>query len=692
MSRYRSLGLALAFLILAAGCTVARVPESQQQAADPPVLGAPPEAAGVAPGEVDLATARPLAAAFTPAPAGDGPPPDLTDVHFISEQAGFGVTDRGGVYQSTDGGTTWRQVFQLDDARLHQVAFTGATAGFAIGRRGCNPGPNCEGPAVLLSTADGGAHWQVIEPDGVGDRMVYAWPWLRFAFTAATVGYAVPDPDMGGGFGPLPEEMRGAVLATADGGRSWRPLPLPAGFYPAGGISFLTPETGFITASSKDGYHVLATRDGGRTWRTQYSTAQFPLHAIHFRNERQGWAGGGVNPKAERPPFQALLATGDGGTTWEVVYRQDERPGGSPIDGLHFTSPTIGWATTGVCTMGQNMPCGGRPLFTNDGGRTWTAAPEKVTRLSSVGASAWSVSGGAGSGKAFLRRTTDGGATWQNLWHPAAVAVNRIQFLNPQVGWIDTNVGFLKTTDGGGRWAPYPLGAPVGAPDRPVFTGPDSAFAWHDQELLRSSDGGRTWQPVPLPLPGGQPSYYRSGLAFAGPQHGWLSLPNLCRSTYCPNLLFTTTDGGSTWTRLEPGLPIPDAQLAFADARHGAAFGHARNRLFRTSDGGRDWKYEEFPRDLSVVSLSYAGPGHLWLVGTASGAEVGRPDGAVLHSTDGGERWIVYGADRFHPSQIQFVTPTQGWLVANWSQGGTGSLLVTRDGGRSWRQVWPAPP
>lgn len=343
--------------------------------------------------------------------------------------------------------------------------------------------------------------------------------------------------------------------------------------------------------------------------------------------------------------------------------------------------------------MGQGMPCGGRPLFTADGGRTWTAAPEPVVPLSSAGASAWSVAGGAASGKAFLRRSTDGGATWHSLWHPAAVAVSRVQFLNPQVGWIDTNVGFFKTADGGQHWEPYPPGAPAGAQDGPVFISPETAFAWRDRELLRGTDAGRTWQPVALPLPGGLSARDGGGIAFAGPQHAWVSLPNPCRSTYCPDLLFTSSDGGSTWIRLEPGLPIEGAMLAFADPRSGAAVGRARYRLFRTRDGGRTWIYDEFPRALTIDSLSYAGaPDQLWLAGTLSQADPGRSEGVVLHSADGGERWAVFRATELHPAQIQFTTPDQGWLVANWSEGGAGSLLVTRDGGHTWRQVWPRLP
>lgn len=128
---------------------------------------------------------------------------------------------------------------------------------------------------------------------GLSEDAVRVWSFLNFTFLSPQVGFAVPDPDNWGGG---PGTATSTLLATRDGGRHWEARPLPEEVRTSGGISFATPDRGFITAFSKEGSQILATADGGRTWKTVF-TSKVPLFSLQFLDGQQGFAGGGNAPK-----------------------------------------------------------------------------------------------------------------------------------------------------------------------------------------------------------------------------------------------------------------------------------------------------------------------------------------------------------------------------------------------------------
>ena len=154
---------------------------------------------------------------------------------------------------------------------------------------------------------------------------------------------------------------------TVDGGNTWRTYPPIAGIGYDGlsAVSFATARRGWLIlslpasegAGGREGI-VLATGDGGRTWREQYPTAQpGPALAVAFPTARVGYGIGLVGDAS------AFLRSTDGGRHWQRVASLPIAPAGvAPADAaLSFVGAAPGWA------VADN----GWLLATVDGGRHW---------------------------------------------------------------------------------------------------------------------------------------------------------------------------------------------------------------------------------------------------------------------------------------------------------------------------------
>ncbi|MHB8647128.1 MAG: WD40/YVTN/BNR-like repeat-containing protein [Thermomicrobiales bacterium] len=666
------------------------------------------------PGTIDLSQARPATVHTLSAPSSDGPPPNLTDVSFVTAQTGFGVTATGGIYRSTDGGATWQIRFRRGGARFYRVVFSDAHSGMALGSSDClTLYNNCEGPTIIARTRDGGDTWEVIEPKGqtLEPDTLRSLPGLTVVAISPQVSYAIHDPDQN--FPPF-----NILLTTDDGGSHWRTITLPQDTFATGGISFLDPLHGYITAWTRGTnlQQILATADGGETWVLHYQSSAFSIRSLQFLDMQHGFAGGGVGGKESAG--QDFYATDDGGVSWHLIYHHEQSVYGHGITKLHFSSETNGWAALGGCnSMGQNGPCGGALWHTSDGGRTWSTPPGDstlgdVVRFSSVGETAWVAPGNefVRDGMSILYRTTDGGRSWKPFWRPEALSILRMQFISASIGWMDTNVGFFQTRDGGIHWAPYTFAGPVTARDHPIFVSESVIIAVHSWdlehyratqqsvELFRSEDGGQTWQAVPLPQP--QAYANRGAITFAGSYEGWFALPLDCRPAACSTAILATTDGGRSWQQRSLVQDVRYPTLAFGDGQHGVMIGQheygGQRRVLLTNDGGRSWSEQPLPppfvRISSTESTSFSigqpsafGANETWLWGQYSHSVGGRYDGysLLIRSDDGGQHWTIFRFDGVGPGQVQFFTASDGL-----GSGGN-TLYITHNGGQEWQQVWP---
>jgi photosystem II stability/assembly factor-like uncharacterized protein len=321
-----------------------------------------------------------------------------------------------------------------------------------------------------------------------------------------------------------------------------------------------------------------------------------------------------------------VVRTLDGGQTWQPVF--DEQPtlavGAVAIDP---TEPSTIYAGTGeVNPGGGSVAYGGVGLFrSRDRGESWESLglelsgaigriridptnPDRIF-VAAMG-QLWTTNPERG-----VYRTLDGGATWE-----------RILYVNDMTGCVD----LIMRPD-----VPDVLLAAmwerIRQPTYYDYGGPGCA-------VYRSDDGGDTWSLVEGGLPIPDSSGGRIGLSLCASQ------PDVMHAIYCDNIgyfdgLYSSTDGGGTWTRTN------DGNLADVFASFGWWFGNVRTHpqdpeiiyvlglpFYRSTNGGVSYQDASHIMHVDHHALAF-GPGTSPVIYNGN-------DGGVYRSTNGGSLWV----------------------------------------------------
>ena len=215
----------------------------------------------------------------------------------------------------------------------------------------------------------------------------------------------------------------------------------------------------------------------------------------------------------------------------------------------------------------------------------------------------------------------------------------------------------------------------------------------------RSTDGGHTWRIDSVPT--GSTLDFRAVRALDA-RRAWLMSAGDADKGQAR--IYRTTDAGAHWSlvysTLQKGVFL-DA-VAFWDAQHGIALSDpvdGRFFLVTTNDGGGSWTRvppERIPAALageaafaaSGTCLTVDGQSSVW-IGTGGGATA-----RVYHSSDRGRTWTVAETPMHAGSassgifSLAFRDGRQGVAVGGDYQmvrGGFPNVVLTNDGGRTWR-------
>jgi photosystem II stability/assembly factor-like uncharacterized protein len=228
--------------------------------------------------------------------------------------------------------------------------------------------------AVFKRTRDGGASWNSFYP-------ARGSAWDNSYWVTETIGFIWPD------------AYQNVIGATRDGGYTWKIYKIapsePGAEFEIYDVFFATPEVGWLGASKsvppgRGKYLLLATADGGRTWRPQFVADAFVPRLIRAFDDDHLWVSDEVG----------IYYSNDGGASWQLGSGNP-----FPVCDLEPVGEAEAWAAVGGSRLirtndgkqwryadpgheaqltrvefpdrTHGFAAGDRLLATSDGGRTW---------------------------------------------------------------------------------------------------------------------------------------------------------------------------------------------------------------------------------------------------------------------------------------------------------------------------------
>lgn len=388
----------------------------------------------------------------------------------------------------------------------------------------------------------------------------------------------------------------------------------------------------------------------------------------------------------------------DKGLTWNTINKIKD----FPLSNTVLVDPTnsdVIYIVTNINESGVS-----RIVKSKDGGRTFKTIIERVEqehiRALVVNQKNPTKLYFASSGGIY--RTVDSGSNW-DLKKADRVATLAISYSNPEVLLYGNEDGKIyKSTNGGEDWL---LVSSIDLHDQEAFaiaidpTNPDIVYVGTEEGFLKSIDGGMTWKVI------------NNGVI----DDGIFTLavdPRDSNKVYVGNFwtrgVFLTNDGGGAWDLLEEWRHSEVAdhypmEIVIDPRNSNVVYITGEYGFKQTIDGGKTWMalggnlfYGQHVHGLDIDPLN---PDILY-VGSGKG-EVAVTGAHVFKTTDGGATWedmangfptneeanvyVISIADS-NPSIVYVGTNSHQFVKNPKPTKGLG-VYKTADGGRSWRAV-----
>ena len=266
--------------------------------------------------------------------------------------------------------------------------------------------------------------------------------------------------------------------------------------------------------------------------------------------------------------------------------------------------------------------------------------------------------------------------TWARQRTGSMAWLHSIFFLDQNRGWAAGSKGtLLQTLDGGKTWKPR--GASTDDVVRDIFF-TDENNGWLVCEvnayqlktvdeprayIMKTTDGGSSWKRIEIK--GFNIDSILVRAVFNRNGRGWTFGEG--------GAIYTTHDAGDTWTKLRS----PTRRLLlggiFVDDDRGWIVG-AGATIIQTSDGGDTWYESTLPqveKSIRFTATTFVDNRNGWAVGSG---------GNVFQTVNGGRTWqrqeSTVDVDLF---DVKFVDALEGWAV-----GAEGTIIHTSDGGAHW--------
>ena len=517
----------------------------------------------------------------------------------------------------------------------------------------------------------------------------------------------------------------GGVWKTTNGGVTWKPIFDDVHVASVGAVAVApsNPEVVYVGTGSQVGWSFTAGKgvykstDAGKTWTgaglpsSQYigGIVVDPRNAdvllVAALGPRVVPPVGSAPPPADTSSERGVYRSTDGGRTWTRTLPADGSAGASDVYG-DYRDPQIVYA---LLTNGLAHKSG-------DGGATWTPVSSRGlpdgARISAFAVAsgtrgqrvyALAGTGGRGQGTRGLYRSEDGGESWTLGTRQLASAGGKMYAdpQNPDIVYI-MGTAIYRSNDGGRHFAAF-WGAPSGADPRYLWidpTNPKRMFSGVDQGAAITVDGGESWTPY-YGLVNGQ--FYRVSTDYDFPYH--VCGPQQDSGTAC------------VVSRSDFGIIRPNDWYPAGGFENGFLIADPLDKRYMYTQG---WYHvlRRYDRETGQVVVLYQPAADDRFGGAPPLAF--SPKGArtlymaaqhVLASDDRGRTWRTISPDLAAPPGLQLpaTLTAGGGSVAGPAQGGsittlslspmaegvmwvgtsTNLIHVTRDGGKSWKNVTP---
>lgn len=258
---------------------------------------------------------------------------------------------------------------------------------------------------------------------------------------------------------------------------------------------------------------------------------------------------------------------------------------------------------------------------------------------------------------------------WEVISVPADTNLQDISFTDDgQHGWlVGSKSTLLETTDAGKTWQPKNLDLEENYLLSSVsFSGQEGWVVGEPALLLHTKDGGKTWQRIALSekLPGNPNTIVALG-------------PSSAEMTTDIGAIYRTTDGGKNWKAMvQEAVGVVRNIARSEDGKYIAV--SAKGNFYSTWEPGESaWHGHNRNSSRRVQNMGFGKDGRIWML--ARGGQV------QFTKEDNLEEWEEAQNPELSTSwgllDLAYRTPDEIWL-----SGGSGNLLCSLDGGKTWQK------
>jgi photosystem II stability/assembly factor-like uncharacterized protein len=530
----------------------------------------------------------------------------------------------------------------------------------------------------------------------------------------------------------------GGVWKSTDAGLTWKSIFDEQPISSIGSIAVAASDQNIIYVGSGEanirgnvapGNGIYKSVDAGKTWTHVWKQeGQIGTMCVHPKNPDIAFAavlGHAFGPNPERGVYR----TTDGGKTWAQVLKKDENTGASDV-AMDPSNPNILfaglWQTRRMPWDLQSGGPGSGLYMSRDGGDTWKQLTAKGLPEPVWGKVGIAVAPSDGqrvyalieAEEGGLFRSDDGGDNWtrasadrllrQRAWYYSTITVNPA---NPNEVWCP-QVPMLRSIDGGKTFA---IAKGIQHGDNHDLwidpTNPRRMIGSDDGGVNISLDGGETWYAPDLPIC----QFYHVSADNRVPFHVAGAMQDIGTAQGPSIGLYAKAIRNTDWYGVgggEAGWVVSDP--SDPDIVYAGEYGGYISRYdHRTRQARNVGIYPEDPSGHGAEDMKYRFQWTAPIAVSPHNPKVVYHGGNVLFKTsDGGQTWTAISPDltRNDKSKQKWAggpitgdntgvetyctifavaeSPVQKDLI--WVGSDDGLVHITRDGGKSWKNVTAA--